>query len=1013
VYRAVDAAILRAPAVSPILLERWPDLTGSEASPAGQRAWLRQAWSLPGFAAAMAVASPVLAGQVERAMRTTVAPRDLQRTVLSITRYLLRATTRPTPFGRFAGIAPVRLSGTASWRLGDKHRARIRPDAGWLHEVIARLEADVTLRPHLPVAATNLATVRDGRLVLAWHARGEGVEPESVSVRHTSAVKAVMSAAAYGPIRVGVLASMLTAARGADAEPRAAEDLLAALISTGFLITSLRPPATATDPLRHLRDALSEAIGTADNPEMTEITDLLASIGEAADRVSVDPDASATHADLSVSMTTLAEHRRLFGIDLHLDYRNVRLPEQVTAEAATAATLLVRLARRPMLATAWTDWHRRFLERYGPRAVAPVVDAVDSERGIGYPAGYRDHAPAPRNLLDDRDIKLLALAQNAVLERRVEIELNDAAIDELSVLGADVRVQPHSEITAHLHAATTEALAAGQFQLTVLSASRAAGTVTGRFLDLLDPDDAERMMAAYNRLPTATAGAIRAQLSAPTPHIGTGNITRAPRALDHLIALGEHHCRRDGLINVDDLAVAAAADRLCLVSLSRGVEIEPTVLNAVEMVWHAHPLVRFLCELPTALHVPCDKFSWGPAAGALPFLPALRYGRIVLSPARWLLDAAEVPDAATSWPEWISALHHWRDARGVPPTVWLGEGDVRLLLDLTESAHLAVLRAELGRSGRVRLTQPPAPGAGWLDGIAHEIVIPVAATTTPATSRTWASEPTGRDHGHVPGAGRWLYAKLYAHPERQTTVLTAHLPRLLAAFAPELTPTWWFLRYRDPEPHLRLRIATVGDFAAAAARLAAWAEDLRGRGLVGQVQLDTYFPETGRFGTGNALAAAEDYFAADSAAAVAQLRARRPGGANIDAVTAASIVNLVIAAHDGSTDDGLRWLIDHTATTRPAPSRAVYDQAIAMAEPTGSRALAVLPDGAQIAESWQLRRQALSVWSQQHEVTELLPDLIHLHHVRVSGTSDSIERTRLHLARAAALSWNARRSGAK
>jgi hypothetical protein len=39
---------------------------------------------------------------------------------------------------------------------------------------------------------------------------------------------------------------------------------------------------------------------------------------------------------------------------------------------------------------------------------------------------------------------------------------------------------------------------------------------------------------------------------------------------------------------------------------------------------------------------------------------------------------------------------------------------------------------------------------------------------------------------------------------------------------------------------------------------------------------------------------------------------------------------------------------------------------------------------------------------------DLLPDLLHLHHVRIAGLDLDSERACLHLARAAALSWTTR-----
>lgn len=60
----------------------------------------------------------------------------------------------------------------------------------------------------------------------------------------------------------------------------------------------------------------------------------------------------------------------------------------------------------------------------------------------------------------------------------------------------------------------------------------------------------------------------------------------------------------------------------------------------------------------------------------------------------------------------------------------------------------------------------------------------------------------GPDHGHLPGNSEWLFVKLYGHPDRHTAILS-QIPALL--FAWDGPVQWWFLPYRDPKNHLRLR----------------------------------------------------------------------------------------------------------------------------------------------------------------------------------------------------------------
>lgn len=230
------------------------------------------------------------------------------------------------------------------------------------------------------------------------------------------------------------------------------------------------------------------------------------------------------------------------------------------------------------------------------------------------------------------------------------------------------------------------------------------------------------------------------------------------------------------------------------------------------------------------------------------------------------------------------------------------------------------------------------------------------------------------------------------------------------------------MRYQDPEPHLRLRIrlSSADAFGETARRVGTWAAGLQRRGLIGQVQLDTYYPETGRFGSGTAMAAAESVFAADSAAAIAQLTyTGRSGAPHQHAIIAASLVDLA-TSFTGDIGDGMRWLIDHVSKTPiQAPARDVHDQAIRLANPHDRwAALRAIPGGEHIATAWTRRRATLAAYrgtltaSGEIAPNSLLPDLLHLHHVRMAGISPDTERLCGRLARAAALSWTTRTQGA-
>src|SRR4029079_14096276 len=92
-----------------------------------------------------------------------------------------------------------------------------------------------------------------------------------------------------------------------------------------------------------------------------------------------------------------------------------------------------------------------------------------------------------------------------------------------------------------------------------------------------------------------------------------------------------------------------------------------------------------------------------------------------------------------------------------------------------------------------------------------------------------------------------------------------------------LADRWFFLRYSDPDPHLRLRFGGVPARLVTELfpKLCEWTRELVAAGSCLRVGFDTYEREIERYGGLAAMQAAEAVFAADSAAVVEHLRLAR------------------------------------------------------------------------------------------------------------------------------------------
>ncbi|MEV7284942.1 lantibiotic dehydratase family protein [Streptomyces sp. NPDC093252] len=403
------------------------------------REWLVRCWSQEKLRRALTEASPVLAQAVERIVSgRSDDVRRTRRAVLAVASYLLRWEHRATPFGLFAGVAPISAGDTARavWPP-DGLRVHTRADAGWVAEAVEGLERCPALLERLDVITADTAGVRGGRWVVpAPPGPGGEVGPVETSVRHTGPVAAALEFAAR-PIRYADLREELTQ-RYPSAGPGRVEGMLAGLVAEGVMLTGLRAPMDHPGPLGHVCTVLEKADAEAIDGITGTVTELLTLRETLA-------TADSFPAWLSPSV------RRAVDTTVEGD---VRLPMRVIQDAERAVTVLCRLSPYPFGSPAWRDYRGRFRTCYGTRTPVPVLDLV-ADSGLGLPVGYlgSPYTPPGRPALSDRDDLLLRLVQQAALDGTGGIVLTDELIDQLAPDSAATLVPSPTEVAFELHAA--------------------------------------------------------------------------------------------------------------------------------------------------------------------------------------------------------------------------------------------------------------------------------------------------------------------------------------------------------------------------------------------------------------------------------------------------------------------------------------------------------------------------------------------------------------------------------
>jgi thiopeptide-type bacteriocin biosynthesis protein len=999
---------------------------------------------------AVAVGSLSLLNALDRFERSAATRREEERLKAKLLRYQIRMSTRPTPYGLFAGCAIVQFGARTDLRVrGTFGASHTRPDMAWLMEFVTTAEGDPAIRRRLRAIRNPLIRTEGDRLSLAAPMPGgPAAGSQAVSLRATAVVKRALTLA-DGSIEFADLAERL-ADTSPSATPEKVERLLTELWNQTVLLTDLRPPLTGGNPARHVLDrlrgipdasrcadrleALLRTLAEWDHLSHEESIPAFRAILAAADRPGDGSKDPPVQVDLA-----LATDGGLSGV--------------IAEEAARAAELLLRLSPSPRGLSSLAAYRTAFVSRYGEGREVPLLELLDPDHGLGSPSAH-GHAPVGPDpaVAATRSRTLLALACGALYKRERVIRLDDETLSRLETRTRLPEWAPLSlDINVLVGAHSAGAIDAGDFTMVVGPnlGAWAAGRNFGRFAHLQGEDYGRNLLRqiASAEEESHLRDHTWVEVVYLPSHVRSANVAVRPAVRSHEIVFGvAPGVPAADVVAPADLLVGVDAGRFYV--RMRGPGSRRLHFVSGHMLNHqgAPPAAQFLLDLAYDGIATFTPFEWGPAEG-FPYLPRVQVGRIVLRPAEWKLGKDAVHPAREG------GLDSWRAEWNVPRHVSLTFGDNRLVLDLEQEDHARQLMTEASKlpDGRSVLVQEvlPALEDAWLPGgeghYYSELIVPlvlrpcprlapehpaVDVDTRPAQPAAPMIElpespPEGPRRLYPPGS-EWLFVKLYGPGAQQDVVIGDSLGAFAAnALASGLAASWFFIRYADPDPHLRVRFRGNPQRLSGHlfGQVCQWAAGLVDRGACTRFAFDTYDPETERYGGPAGLSESERLFHADSVACaplVGVLQSRQWGTAEEDRMTlmALSVDDLLRSVGLGEAER-LEWYRAQTAAAGRDSGQDYRRLKKALRAALGNRAgwLADKSLGPVVAAALDQRARDLATLPARlrdlaasrllsRPVEALCAAYIHLHLNRLGGASseqavlDLLRRARESLSRA-------------
>ncbi|UXU51223.1 lantibiotic dehydratase [Staphylococcus arlettae] len=604
----------------------------------------------------------------------------------SILKYLIRMSTRSTPYGMLSGVALGEFTENNNIKIKDPscHKKDVKVDGQWLYQLVHHLESDYTYYKDSIVIWNQQNYIYNNRLYLDNNSSiTKNKDNDALSVKYNTILMFIHEKS-YENITYKELIHLISNEFNVENK----EDVklfIQELINKEILFSNLRPGLENKKPLDYIiknlnsKDSLVESLINISN-EIKKYSKIPLGEGES------------NYLYIINLMSKLFDSKNYLQIDTYVDYSKNELKKSLANNISEAAYVLWLLSPNHFGTKTIRNYHEFFMDKYGFEQLVNVKQLLSDINGFGYP--QKANYSFSNNIAFLKEKYLLAIQNHS----HIEITENDIKKLEKNNTASETDAPVSTEIYSEIYFGN---LIDGYDEYAVISpilGSFNSGATFGRFTGAFDTKKRnqleEEIVQRYNHYMNENDLKI-SQLNEAPLNSRNVNILNNNKIFD--TSLNLNLPKSD--VDINDIFVGATFNKLYLYSEKYNSRIL-FISNSMFNYEFGSELYKFLREVSfekTKFIQPITEES----IDTLPFCPRIIYKNIILKPATWKLNLEMFSESK----DWINTFTTIRKKWGIPENVIIAFGDNRLLLNLLNDKHLVILKKELKKHGRIRILE--------------------------------------------------------------------------------------------------------------------------------------------------------------------------------------------------------------------------------------------------------------------------------------------------------------------